>query len=85
MMEAQFRITDPETVGVTLTLTANLHDWRKLRDALWVAGTHLHLHKQLTLMIEDVARTMTSTKWATPYDIGVVEEPVAGPGEDKAP
>lgn len=75
-MKAQFVLTDPGVIELTLTLTDSLGDWQTLAGKL-TKGEHsleaVELGRRIAQMVSAVTDRMTAEQWATPYSTGTVE------------
>ena len=77
-MDARFNITAPDSVSVTMRLTANLNEWKKLRQALESAdefsGEANEFARKIGKMIEETEKTLAADKWTTGYATGDTEK-----------
>lgn len=73
-MNVRFKLAAPETAQVTLTMTADLIEWRSLRDALVKAEGQIDFTRALNKMIQQFAEMAVSDYWTTGYATGVVTE-----------
>ena len=76
-MDARFNITAPDSVSVTMRLTANLSEWKKLRQALESADEFSDdakaFARKIGKMIEETEKAMAADKWTTGYVTGDVD------------
>lgn len=72
-MHARFKITSPETTSVTLTLTAEVGDWKALHKALEDVEGAETFRRQLAHLIQEMSNVIVTENWTTGYSAGKMD------------
>lgn len=74
-MRANFKAARPDEVEVSLTLTATVADWRRLRKSLEEGGPEAkELGKGVAHLIAQADANLATERWTSGYSTGVVRE-----------
>ena len=75
MMRAHFRAATPDAVEMTLTMTAPVSEWRRLKGALEKGGPEAgELGRAVGKLIAQADASLAAERWTTGYAVGVVGE-----------